>query len=42
MFDAAWQKATGTIPRWLQLTPAQDWLVIAWWNASSWKPAKVR
>jgi tetratricopeptide (TPR) repeat protein len=35
-FDAAWQKATGTIPCWLQLNPAHEGLVVAWWNASSW------
>ncbi len=36
-FDAAWQAATGTIPGWLLLDPAHEWLVIAWWNTRDWR-----
>lgn len=36
-FDAAWRKKTGTIPGWLELNPAHEWLVIAWWNTPNWR-----
>ena len=36
-FDAAWQEMTGAIPGWLRLDPAQEWLVIAWWNTRNWR-----
>ena len=36
-FDAAWQATTGTIPRWLQLNPADQWMVIAWLNTPNWR-----
>jgi tetratricopeptide (TPR) repeat protein len=36
-FDATWQERTGTIPHWLKLDPAHEWLVIAWWNTGNWR-----
>jgi tetratricopeptide (TPR) repeat protein len=36
-FDAMWQEKAGTIPRWLQLDPAHEWRVIAWWNTGNWR-----
>ena len=36
-FDAAWQKRTGTVPPWLKLNEAHEWLVITWWNTGNWR-----
>jgi tetratricopeptide (TPR) repeat protein len=39
-FDDAWRDAVGEVPDWLQVDPLLSYLLVAWWNTSSWAKSR--
>lgn len=39
-FDAAWRAAAGDLPDWLLIPEWLDLVVVAWWNAPTWRRAR--
>ena len=39
-FDALWTEAIGALPAWLTVNPSLEDLLVAWWNAPTWRQSR--
>src|SRR5204863_9546154 len=39
-FGALWHEAAGMLPDWLRIDPSLEHLLVAWWNAPTWRQSR--